>query len=82
MVKTRNHFLSQFHGEVQRIPDFFFWLLIVSRARHAFGTGPGIIQQGTAAKDIPKCFLRTPVIGVVSPSHDSYIQQSNLQPAG
>lgn len=24
-------------------------LLIVSRARHVFGTGPGIIQQGTAA---------------------------------
>lgn len=49
LVKTRNHFLSQFCGEVQRIPNFFFfflWLLIVSRARHVFGTGRGIIQQG------------------------------------
>lgn len=52
--KDRKYFsLSQFHGKVQGIPDFFFleeeWLLIVSRARHVFGTGPGIIQQGTAA---------------------------------
>lgn len=48
-------FLSRFHGKVQGIPDFFFFffleeecLLIVSRVRHVFGTGPGIIQQGTA----------------------------------